>query len=238
MFELNPNLKIKKEIIQGSVVYFADNFYKNPDQVADFLFNRDVPLWKTWENPSVNGIYFNDKRWVKEDSRIFPVYFLLSSLCCQSELWEENTVLTTMTRFTDDKFNDFENSVWWPHKDPGYNGIVYFTDDENNGTNLYSEDVQGSEEWRLSRLVKEHEDPWRLKKYYKVIKQFKSKYNRFVLFDGNKFPHGANYTNVYMGEKSLSEDVSWKEYRCAQTFHFDGRRTIFKVAHRPWWKFW
>ena len=49
MFELNPNLEIKKEILLESKIFIVDNFYKNPDEVYDFLFNRDVPLWKIEE---------------------------------------------------------------------------------------------------------------------------------------------------------------------------------------------
>ena len=46
MFELNPDLKIKEEILLRSKIFIIDNFYKNPDEVYDFLFNREVPLWK------------------------------------------------------------------------------------------------------------------------------------------------------------------------------------------------
>ena len=49
MFELNPDLEIKEEILLESKIFIIDNFYKNPDEVYDFLFNRDVPLWKIEE---------------------------------------------------------------------------------------------------------------------------------------------------------------------------------------------
>ena len=42
MFELNSNLVIKEEILLGSKIFTIDNFYKNPDEVYDFLFNREV----------------------------------------------------------------------------------------------------------------------------------------------------------------------------------------------------
>ena len=54
MFELNPNLEVKKEILLESKIFIVDNFYKNPDEVYDFLFNREVPLWKIEEKPSFN----------------------------------------------------------------------------------------------------------------------------------------------------------------------------------------
>ena len=62
MFELNPNLKVKKEYVQDYPIYFVDNFYKNPDEVSDHLFNRDVPLWKIGEQPSFNSKHFFDHR--------------------------------------------------------------------------------------------------------------------------------------------------------------------------------
>ena len=59
MFELNPDLEVKEEILLESKIFIIDNFYKNPDEVYDFLFNRDVPLWKMEEKPSFNTIHFN-----------------------------------------------------------------------------------------------------------------------------------------------------------------------------------
>ena len=62
MFELNSDLEIKEEILMGSKIFIIDNFYKNPDEVYDFLFNREVPLWKIEQKPSFNTIHFIDKR--------------------------------------------------------------------------------------------------------------------------------------------------------------------------------
>ena len=189
--------------------------------MADFLFNRDTPLWKDWEHPSMNGIHFNDKRLIQPDSELIHVYLLLSELCGQGQLLKDDfALLTTMTRFTNNKFNDFENSIWWPHKDPGYNGIVYFTEDENNGTNLYSPELESEEEWRLSRLIKEHEDPWRPKKRYKVLKHIEPRYNRMVLYNGKKFPHGMNICN---------NDYFKNTYRMNQVCFFkDSGRSLTK----------
>ena len=77
MFELNPDLKIKEEILLGSKIFIIDNFYKNPDEVYDFLFNREVPLWKNKERPSYNGMYFNDRRFIQTDFRLHDVYKFL-----------------------------------------------------------------------------------------------------------------------------------------------------------------
>ena len=39
MFELNENLKIKTEIFEGSIIYTIDDFYKNPKDVENYLFD-------------------------------------------------------------------------------------------------------------------------------------------------------------------------------------------------------
>ena len=37
MFELNENLKIEKELFEGTVIYTIDDFYKNPKEVVYYL---------------------------------------------------------------------------------------------------------------------------------------------------------------------------------------------------------
>ena len=129
MFELNPDLKIKEEILLGSKIFTIDNFYKNPDEVYDFLFNREVPLWKIEQKPSYNTIQFIDKRLDEVDERLIPVIGFLSYLCNQDA--DSHNVVTNMQRFFKHEFNDNENCYWWPHQDSGYNGIVYFNKDDN-----------------------------------------------------------------------------------------------------------
>ena len=204
MFELNPNLEIKEEILLGSKIFTIDNFYKNPDEVYDFLFNRDVPLLKIEEKPSFNTIHFIDKRLIEYDERLVPVIGFLSYLCNQDV--DSHEIVTNMQRFFKHDFNDYKNYYWWPHQDSGYNGIVYFNKDDNtSGTNLYSE-VNGRDD-----DVPEHYRPWRPKDKYKILKTLDPEYNRLVFFDGFKFIHGANFCDDrYFGE----------EYRTNQVFFF------------------
>ena len=204
MFELNPNLEVKKEILLESKIFIIDNFYKNPDEVYDFLFKREVPLWKIEEKPSFNTIHFIDRRLEEDDERLAPVIGFLSYLCNQDA--ESHAIVTNMQRFFKHDFNDNKNCYWWPHQDSGYNGIVYFNKDDNtSGTNLYS-------------IVKERDDtdpehyrPWRPKEDFKILKTLEPEYNRLVFFDGLKFIHGANFPDDrYFGE----------EYRTNQVFFF------------------
>ena len=207
MFELNDNLEVKKELFRGTIIYTIDDFYKNPQQVENYLFGKpnNIPLHKSYEKPSFNAIHFEDRR--HDDSidnlDLKKVYDFLSRLCGQG--YEAPDVVTNCTRFKRHQFNDYKNYYWWPHTDGGYNGIVYFNDDSEHGTCFYEELVEKPD-------VPEHYQPWGAKKDFIVIKTLEPKYNRFVFFDGYEFPHGMNIcTDRYFGE----------EYRKNQVFFFD-----------------
>ena len=203
MFELNDELKIEKELFLGSIIYTIDNFYKNPLEVHDYLFSDPAPLWKINERPTRNGLYFEDRRLSKEDERLIPVVNYLSDLVLQSP--RNYKVVTNQTKFVKDKFNDIKNCHWWPHLDTGYNGIVYFNDDTLNGTNLYKEK-------KKKKYVNEHYEPWREKNDFDVIKYIQPKYNRLVLFEGDKFLHGMDISDYR---------YFLDEYRKNQVFFFE-----------------
>ena len=206
MFELNDNLEIKKEIFRGSIIYTIDDFYKYPLEVENYLFGEPdkIPLHKRYEKPSFNNVYFEDRRHDSEDNLdLKKVYDFLSGLCGQG--YEAPDIVTNCSRFKKHEFNDYKNYYWWPHTDGGYNGIVYFNDDNKNGTCFYDELVDRP-------AMPEHYQPWGEKKDFIVIKTLEPKYNRFVFFDGYNFPHGMNIcTDRYFGE----------EYRKNQVFFFD-----------------
>ena len=165
---------------------------------------NEIPLHKIYEKPSFNGVYFEDRRHDSEDNLdLKKVYDFLSSLCGQG--YEAPDIVTNCSRFKKHEFNDYKNYYWWPHTDGGYNGIVYFNDDDKHGTCFYEELVEKPD-------VPEHYQPWGAKKDFIVIKTLEPKYNRFVFFDGYEFPHGMNIcTDRYFGE----------EYRKNQVFFFD-----------------
>ena len=208
MFELNDNLEIKKELFQGTVIYTIDDFYKYPQEVDDYLFSEPnkIPLHKIWENPTFNGVHFEDRRhegYSIDNLDIAKVYDFLSKLCGQG--YQGAEVVTNCTRFKRHEFNDYKNCYWWPHHDGGYNGIVYFNADDKHGTCFYQELVEKPD-------MPEHYQPWGAKKDFIVLKTLEPKYNRFVFFDGYRFPHGMNIcTNRYFVA----------EYRKYQVFFFD-----------------
>ena len=202
MFRLNNRLQIKQETLQESVIYYIDNFYLHPEKVEEYIFDKDTPLHKIEQKPSYNNIHFEDRRLIKEDERLHSVVDFLSQICNQKP--ETHCIVTNMQRFFANDFNDYKNYVWWPHQDNGYNGIVYFSDE--CGTNLYSTDTTDE-----LPNAPEHYKPWRLREKYKILKTIEPKYNRLVLFDGFKFPHGVDIcSDRYYGE----------EYRKNQVFFF------------------
>ena len=209
MFQLSDNLKVNTEIFQGSKIFTIDNFYKNPDEISDYLFKEPAPLHKEYDNPTYNNVLFEDRRLRAYDVRLQPVINFLSKLSSQKPLIYDIT--TNQTRFYDDEFNDYKNCIWWPHVDEGYNGIVYFNkNDTECGTNLYSE-ITDIDEMNDYDNIPEHFAPWRKKEKYEKIKTLIPKYNRLVLFDGYKFPHGMNIIN----DRYFSD-----EYRNNQVFFF------------------
>ena len=200
MFEINPKIEVKKEELLGTTIFVIEDFYEKPDEVFNLLFNREIPLWKIDETPTVNGVHFEDRRTIEYNYSLKKVYEYLKTLCNQNYFSPE--IVTNVTKFYEHDYNDWKNYIWWPHRDTGYNGIVYFSDE--CGTNLYSPDYEAG-------LEHEHKDPWIKKGEYRVLKTLEPKYNNLVFFDGLKFPHGMD----------VSSDRYFNEYRYNQVFFFD-----------------
>ena len=127
-----------------------------------------------------------------------------------------------MQRFFANDFNNYKKIMFGGHQDNGYNGIVYFSDE--CGTNLYSTDTTDE-----LPDAPEHYKPWRLREHYEILKTIEPKYNRLVLFDGFKFPHGVDVcNNHYFGD----------EYRKNQVFSFKIINTIntYRTMKVPNWQ--
>ena len=222
IFDMREDNEVKVEYIDDSPIFTIDNFYKYPEQVYEYIFDLPyaagrVGLWKLNQTPSYNGIYFEDRRLSKFDERLFHIYFFFSNLIGDYTFRPE--INTNVIFFKDDeeslKFNNYTDNYWWPHTDVGYNGIVYFHDE--CGTNLYSSNTLD-----ITDNLNEHHQPWRSKEKYTLLKSIEPAYNRLVLFDGKKFPHGMNITNKkYFGKKFRNNQVfffyskeSTNEYYC------------------------
>jgi hypothetical protein len=208
IFDLNENANVVKEPFMGSNLYYIDNFYKNPDSILEFFSkspkNKHTPGRDT-NAETLNGIYFDDDRITIENNEVSKVWNHLSDICGHSPV--DIQVLTNHFRFRDKNFNKSKDNFWYPHIDHGYTAIVYFNkNDTICGTNLYRS-IQ--EDLPISRG--EHVDPWRSKQNWELLTTLKPAYNRCVIFDGEKFPHGMHITdNCYFDE----------EYRTNQIFFF------------------
>ena len=208
IFELN-NKNVEIEYLDGSEIYTIDNFYKYPEIVYEYIFEKPYQegrdcLWKLNEKPSYNGIHFEDRRFTDFDEKVIENYIFLSELINDMPFKPE--IYTNDTSFRDigesKDFNNFQDNYWWPHRDYGYTGIVYFS--EEGGTNLYSNETTDDKD---NKIVNEHYEPWRSKSDYKLLKTLEPKYNRFVFFDGLKFLHGMDISNnrYFKGERRKNQ---------------------------------
>lgn len=183
MFELNQidNLEIIK--INGTNLYIKDNFYKNPYEVLDILNTQQSKLWKSWDNPSYNGIHFLDSRHDFYHEDMLLVNKEIERICKQKTA-QPGQVITNCIQFYNKDFNNYKNNYWAPHEDLGYTALIYLNNFDCSGTNIYNrleEDV-----WETP----EHYDPWRPKNKFELVYTVESKFNRMVLFDGKSLTHG------------------------------------------------
>ncbi len=215
MWELNDNLNVTHITIDGSPAYIIDDFYKDPDRIARWLFCRETPLWKVQERGTRNGIDFQDKR-LDILSKRLPAHDFLQNLCGQNFEGDQPTIITNQHRFLNTPYNQrYHSHYWWPHNDLGYNAIVYFNKDDNiNGTNIYD-----AETWNVIE-VPESVEPWIPKTYSKIIHTFQAKYNRCVFFDGKKFPHGMAINDDRYHCNDF-RNADWNTYRVNQVFFFE-----------------
>lgn len=184
LYDIN-NRVYSVEYFNGSPIFIIEDFYKTPDLVWLKINSQPAPLWKNWERPSYNGKFFADVRHNFDDQSFRPVTDFLADLCGQVCL-SPNSIMTNVLKLYPHKFNDYENCYWRPHKDLGYNALIYFNNlKEHSGTNLYLENQLPIEKHN------EHYKPWVDKNLWQISKVLFAKYNRLVLFDGGKFWHGA-----------------------------------------------
>lgn len=185
-FDVNDHLTVDKDFfIYGNELHeiiIVDNFLKNAKGLVDLLNETEPDLFQKDFKPSHNGVYFRDerhtfnstkntkthdfiKKYIGEDLKFFP--------------WIATNCFKMLSR----EFNDYKSNYWIPHIDVGYNAIVYLNDYEEAGTNFY---VRNEEDICTNHMIY----PWRQRKKYTVLKYIKSKFNRLVIFNGEKILHG------------------------------------------------
>jgi len=182
MFEISLK-NMTSYMFNGSKVFEIENFYQNPNLVINYILSNDPLVWKSWDQPSYNGHFFSDLRHNITDERFVSVSTILEKLTGQL-VTEPKKILTNYTKFYYNSFNNYKQNFWAPHEDLGYTAIVYLNKYTGPGTNLYER--SGLDYWTMP----EHYEPWRNRKKYKIIKTFEAKFNKLILFDGNRFCHG------------------------------------------------
>lgn len=187
MFELNPNPRITTEPLEDTTIWYIDDFYKDPDEVVNYLLKIPPKYFKEKETLGHNGDLFQDMRHVL-DVDITHVYEYLSELC--GDPVGDKTISTNCFRFVPCEFNNYVDNYWWPHYDIGHTGIVYFNDDDESGTNVYK--CLDPREDRVRYNISEHLQPWRPKFRYELLKSMKPRYNRCILFNAKRYLHGQN----------------------------------------------
>ena len=194
LFNVNTDLKIQCDTIRGYNFYQIENFFTDPKKLVEFLDSNPPQLHKSNEEGSKNGIHFYDRS--HEISGADQIINALSSLNIGKPP-AQSTAYTNFTKFNYDKFNNYSDSYWWPHRDYGYTAIIYLNKYNGPGTNLY-EDLN----YDHPPLV-EHSDPWRPKQNYKLFLTAESSFNKLILFQARVFLHGM----------AIVDDTFFKEER-------------------------
>ena len=203
MLKLNKKLDVEVEEFYGSNIYYIHDFYQDPDSIKEGLDSIESVFFKTTfdtDEGTNNGLHFEDRRHHIETNEIKFITKVLSNLCGQDPFDDKNFV-TNVHRFTKSDFNNYQDHYWWPHKDTGYNALIYFNKgDKECGTNLY--EMIDENEFEIRKEKSEHGISWRKKEKWKVLKHIEPEYNMCVLFDGLKFWHGMNICNDrYFGDE-------------------------------------
>ena len=195
MWKLNLDTEVKITNFKGSKIYTIDNVFAEPKKLERFLFSRQTALVEDIEPFQANGDQFLKGRYHDFKDKAAPLVWLASNLCEQKPSFF-GSFKTNQEVWLKSDYNDWENNYWFPHIDNGYNCIVYFNDDTDNGTNLYDPSLKG-QEWfsSLMKKVPTGQQPWLIKSKIKLVKHLKPKYNRMVLFDGAYFPHSSAINN-------------------------------------------
>ena len=202
--------------------YWMDNFYKRPYDVYEYLLSIEQPLWKMgedWElgRGTLNTKNFEDRRHMMKHPGMSSLYNKISGICNQ-ESADVDEIVTNFTRFSRIDDNPYESHYWWPHHDGGYNGICYLSTNDEIGTNLYKPLITDNPDLlpldENNGVRDEHAIPWTPKNLWEIVVSFRSKFNRFAMFEGSYYYHSMNLT----GEHYFGDHYSDAEYRINQVF--------------------
>jgi hypothetical protein len=191
ILETNDLSVLTVEEFFGSKIYSMNNFFKFPEKIVNVLDNTQPCAWKIQEQEygykNFNTIKYLDRRHFLDGPPIDLLYTIFSDILKEEPLsgLGNTKIHSNFFLMKDRDYNDYKNNYWCPHRDGGYNMIIYLNHYNGGGTNLY-ERIQ----YDHPETFKEHSDPWRHKSKYKVLKTLKAEFNKMYIFDGKKFLHG------------------------------------------------
>lgn len=194
MWNINRDSEVQIHELMGSKIYTVDNFLQQPRKLERFLFNRNsFPVQgDPWGMNMKEYVKQRYSDWIDESC---PIVAVAQHLCKQS-VGKHGGFETNVEAWRISAYNDITNNYWFPHIDNGYTCIIYFNNNMTGGTNLYHPKLK-DEKW-FQDLMKEvplGQNPWIPKKDVELLHTLTPRYNRMVLFDGNKFPHGTAITD-------------------------------------------
>ena len=198
-----------------------DNFYENPDELYEWIKNRDYPMWKystEREGQSHNGVDYNDCRITDKIAHPTRVYFnemqRVLNICRKyfhtgdydwQHIYEFNC-FQTITEF-DTKIQHYphtDSELSTPDNESTLNMIVYMDKEESGGTAVYDGTWLSNDEHMNVLFPVEDR--------FTVEQIIPAKFNRCVIFPGNRI-HGA-WTDDY---SKYSQD-NWR-YSQVNFFH-------------------
>lgn len=144
-FEVNPNMSIKFDTVEGVKLIIIDDFYKNPEMVRDLIVSTPV----TSNNPAYVSGYSGYRIWSDlaiQNLDIFPILtnIFKEGFNLTDEFLKEDEVIMTKNRciigniFTGTPNVTNNNRRHQPHWDFClYSALIYFDKKPGNGTALF-----------------------------------------------------------------------------------------------------
>jgi hypothetical protein len=203
IFEIN-NKQYSETIVNETVVYEIENFYKYPDKILEFVSHIQPFYHKEDQASSFNGVAFKDMRHRCQVKGMESVCEFLSGVCKQQPQ-EKHSFCTNVFKLLDRKFNRYSDNYWWPHIDIGYTALIYLNNFSYSGTNLYS--ALKEPDYNKG----EHYKPWQPKSDWKIEATIEAKFNKLVMFDGLNNPHAMVInSNLFYNKTRLNQVVFFK----------------------------
>ena len=192
MFEIN-----NKKVEEFKHFKVIRDFYKNPDEVVEFIHRYEPQPHKSPLGYFSQGYDFDDMRHHILTYQIKPVWDFLSTVTKQRP-WQGDpdqkySIETNYTYFR----QVYQNKHFYPHRDFGQTAMVYLDKEISNGTNIYK-----NISWDESK--NEHRDHYCNDNEVDVIAHTPSEYNKLVIWNGLEL-HGLCQDEKYIDKWRLNQ---------------------------------